>query len=224
MKKTIRLIAILMIAAIAAICMVSCGAEDKVKGDWTVKTIGGKTPAEVAAAAGVPEYVYAINYTVTSDEFKATSMTVDGKENTTTMKVKMRSNGFECYDGDTLVMSVIYNESDDTLSFGVKTNGVQMDYVLKKGKADQNALKEAAAKPAESAAENAEQKPAENAEQPAENAEQPAENAEQPAENAEQPAENAEQPAENAEQPAENAEQPAENAEQPAEGGEQAAE
>ncbi|SDB31449.1 hypothetical protein SAMN02910317_01573 [Ruminococcaceae bacterium FB2012] len=171
MKKTIRLMALLMIAAIAAICMVSCGAEEKVKGDWTTKTVNGKTPAEYAAATGVPEYTIACNYTVTSDEFKATTMGVDGTEASSSMKVKMKSNGFECYKGDDLVMSVLYNEGDDTLSFGVNSAGGKIEYILKKGTTDLKALKDAAAQPAEGseqqAAEGGEQQAAEGGEQQA---------------------------------------------------------
>ena len=178
MKKTIRLIALLMIAAIAAICMVSCGAEEKVKGDWTTKTVNGKTPAEHAAATGVPEYTIACNYTVTSDEFKATTMGVDGTEASSSMKIKMKSNGFECYNGDELIMSVLYNEGDDTLSFSTNSDAGKIEYILKKGTTDLKALKDAAAQPAE----GGEQQPAEGGEQAAEGGEQAAEGGEEAAE------------------------------------------
>lgn len=184
MKKTIRLMALLMIAMITAICMVSCGVEDKVKGDWTTKTVNGKTPAELAAASGVPEYTIAINYTITADEMKATNMLADGTESSSSMKVKMKSNGFECMNGDEVVMSVIYNESDETLSFSVNGANGKEDYVLKKGKTDLNALKDAAQGGEQQPAEGGEQQPAEGGEQqPAEGGEeQPAEGGEEAAE------------------------------------------
>ena len=195
MKKTFRLLALLMLVAIAAFCMASCGVEEKVKGDWTTKTVNGKTPAELSAQSGIPEYTIAVNYTITADEMKANNMLADGTESSSSMKVKMKSNGFECMNGDEIVMSVLYNESDDTLSFSVNGANGKEEYVLKKGMTDLNALKNAAQsseQPAEQPAEGGEEQPAEGGEeQPAEGGEeQPAEGGEeQPAEGGEEAAE-----------------------------------
>ena len=182
MKKTFRILALLMLVAVAALCMASCGVEEKVKGDWTTKTISGKTPAEEAAAKGLPEYTAVSNYTITSDEFKATTVGLDGNTATASMKIKFKSNGFECLDNDgNVAMSVLYNESDDTLSFKANAADGEKEYILKKGTTDIEAMKSAAQQPAEQAGESSEQA-ADGGEQAAEGGEEAAEGGEEAAE------------------------------------------
>lgn len=157
-----KIIAIVLMAAVM-LCCTACGLDmSKVKGDWTLETIAGKTVAEVAEKNGVDPAYTRMNATVTDDSFTLTSAT-----GTLTYKIQVKANGFECLDdSNNIFMSVAYDSAKDTLNFKMKqADGSTADYVLKKGTADLTIPAEtgAADNAGEGAADNAGEGAADNA-------------------------------------------------------------
>lgn len=128
-----KIIAIVLMAAVM-LCCTACGLDmSKVKGDWTLETIAGKTVAEIAEKNGVDPVYTRMNATVTDDSFTLTSAT-----GTLTYKIQVKGNGFECLDdSNNIFMSVAYDSAKDTLTFQLKqADGTVFDYVMKRGTAD----------------------------------------------------------------------------------------
>ena len=134
MRTMKKILAIVLVAAVA-VCCTACGGLDmsKVKGDWTMETMAGKTVAELAEGSGQDPASVTMNATVTDDSFTLSSVT-----GSITYKIQVKANGFECLDDSkNVVMGVIYDSAKDTLTFQLKQpDGSVMDCVMKKGTAD----------------------------------------------------------------------------------------
>ena len=133
MKNTIKKIAAFVLTAAIVLCCASCGLDmSKVKGDWTLETVGGKTVAELAASSGFDPAFLTINATVTDDTFTLTQAT-----GSTSYSIQVRANGFECYDADkNLVYGILYDSAKDTLTFQAPdAAGNLVEHVMKKGTA-----------------------------------------------------------------------------------------
>ena len=151
MKKTIKVMAAIMLVAAMVFSIASCGGLDmnKIKGDWTLSTIGGKSVADYAASAGASEYQFAGNYNFTDKNVTITTLPTDSITSAT-MDIKVKSNGIEVMSGDQVAFSMIYDDKAETLTFSVDPGtGTAISYVLKKGTTDLQALYNAANAPAE---------------------------------------------------------------------------
>lgn len=132
MKKVIKSVIALAMAAVMVMALAACSgsAKDKMKGDWIYETIAGKSVAEYAAQLGVDESAFASVWTFTDDKVIMKSTTATEEHN-----VQYKSNGAEIMEvgsTDKVQMSVTYE--NDKLSFKVKgADGNDYDYVMKKG-------------------------------------------------------------------------------------------
>ena len=142
MKKFGRLVSVLMLVMVAAFALTACGGLDmnKIKGDWTVSTINGMSPAEFAASVGTPEFAGCTNYTITDKTFESSNIALDGTTQGTSLPISVKANGFEVLQDGQVFMSVAYDDKADTLSFGADIGGTQLNTVLKRGKTDIDAL------------------------------------------------------------------------------------
>lgn len=128
-----KIIAIVLMAAVM-LCCTACGLDmSKVKGDWTLDTIGGKTIAQLTEETGALPVQYAMNLTVTDN-----SATFTNAASSATYSIQVKSNGFECCDDSkAIIMSVTYDPAKDTLSYKMAgADGNAVEYVMKKGTAD----------------------------------------------------------------------------------------
>ena len=109
----------------------------KVKGDWTVSTIDGKSPADFAASLGLGEFNVQKNYSVTDSKFIFKTLNADGSAlDNSEMDITVKSNGFEVMNAGSIFMSVTYDKDADTLSYKIADNSGEHTYVLKKGTSD----------------------------------------------------------------------------------------
>ncbi len=127
-----KIIAIVLMAA-AVICCTACGLDmSKIKGEWTLSSVGGKPVEQIAEEQGVLPVQVAMNGTVTDDSF-----TVANAVNTSTYKIQVKSNGFECLDdSNAIAFSVTYDKDSDALSFALDAGSGAVTYVMKRGTAD----------------------------------------------------------------------------------------
>jgi len=165
MKKVTKRLAVLIMVCVLAFAMTACGEVDmnKIKGDWTISTINGKSVAEFAAENSVEEWQAQKNYTVTDKTFTIKAPGGQSQD----CPIEVMRDGFNF----TLAGATVgcaYDEKADTLSYAVKVGDVESKFVLKKGTSSLEAPAEA--------------QPAEGGEQPAEGGEQPAEGGEEGAE------------------------------------------
>lgn len=147
MKSVTKKLAALVLVGIMMFSLTACGVDmNKVKGDWTVSTIGGKDLATVAAEKGIPEQLLYINYTISDKEIVLNGFNNDlsGNLTTDTYTLKKRSNGVEGYKGDTVMCSLIYDEKADTLTMKIGTDeATAVSYVFVKGSKDLQAAQAA---------------------------------------------------------------------------------
>ena len=137
MKKSIKVMAAMLLVVVMMFSLTACGIDmNKVKGDWTCTSIGGKDIATLAAEKGVYQAYLVTNYTITDNDIKADSLNPDGSgaHVTGTYTLKKRSNGVEGYLGDQVVISLIYDEKADTLTMKVGIDEASaVAYVFTKG-------------------------------------------------------------------------------------------
>lgn len=128
-----KIIALVLMAAVM-LCCTACGLDmSKVKGDWTLATVGGKPVEQIVEEQGVLPVQVAMNGTVTDKDF-----TLANAATSNTYKINIKSNGFECVDdSNTVILGVVYDKDNDTLSFDMATSdGSAVTYVMKRGTAD----------------------------------------------------------------------------------------
>ncbi len=128
MKKLTKRLAVVFMICAMAFAMTACGEIDmnKIKGDWTIQTINGKTPEEVAAENGVDVYLVNKNYTLTDKTF-----TIKEASGQVECPIEVCSNGFNF----TLAGSkggCEYDEKAGTLKYGINSDV----WILKKGTSD----------------------------------------------------------------------------------------
>ena len=132
MKKflTMALVFVMMFS------MVGCGISySDITGDWTAKTINGKSIDEYAASLGCDPSQATVNVNITDND-KLTITSTNGSQK---FDYERRSNGIELKEEgkDTVYMSMSYNKDDKTLSYKLDLgNNNIMEVVLEKGKAD----------------------------------------------------------------------------------------
>ncbi len=144
MKKTIKVMAAIMLVAAMVLGIAACGGGldmNKIKGEWTITSINGQTVAEYAASKGAAAYQCAANYTITDDKIIASGVGADGNIATSEFVLKKNADGVEGYLNDTLVLSFIYDAKADKINYGVETpDGTRITNVLTKGTTDLQAL------------------------------------------------------------------------------------
>ena len=137
MKKTIKVMAAVLLVMAMVFSIASCGALDmnKVKGDWILDTINGKTVADAAAESGSVEVFGMRVYNITDKTITISYVGPDGNIATTTSDITVKSNGFE-FTLDGVLMGMIYDDKAGTLSYNLHSDTFRTDYVLKKGTYD----------------------------------------------------------------------------------------
>ena len=147
MKNVTKKLLALVFVGVMMFSLTACGVDmDKVKGDWTLSTIGGKDLATVAAERGIAEQFLYTNYTITDKEIKTSGFNPDmsGNVTTSTFTLKQKSNGVEGYQGDTLACSLIFDEKANTLTMKIGNDEASaIAYVFIKGSKDLEAAKAA---------------------------------------------------------------------------------
>lgn len=132
MKKVIKSVIALAMAAVMVMALAACSgsAKDKMKGDWIYEKIADETVADYAKKLGVDESSFASVWTFTDDKVIIKSAAATEERN-----VQYKSNGAEVMkvgSKDEIDMSVTYE--NDKLTFKVKgSDGKEYDYVMKKG-------------------------------------------------------------------------------------------
>lgn len=136
MKKTIKVMAAIMLVAAMVFSIASCGVDmNKVKGDWYVSTINGKSAADFAAASGVAEVMAQKAINITDKEVSMSAIGPDGTVKTIKGDVTVRANGVEAtLEG--VLFGFEFHEADNTLTYSITDGTNQFDYVLKKGTYD----------------------------------------------------------------------------------------
>jgi len=135
MKKSVRIVTVLMLVAVMALSLTACGIDiNKVAGKWHVETINGKSAADFAAENGVIEAGVQKVFDISEKETTITCI-IDGVVSTSKGETVIRSNGIETTIDGTL-FPLKYDESADTLSYSLEANGVKYDYVYSKGDFD----------------------------------------------------------------------------------------
>ena len=135
-KLTKKLVLILVTAMAMSMCLAGCGVDmNKMKGDWIVSTINGKSPAEFAAENGVFEAQVMKAVTITDDT--ATISSLDGNTGeaaSVSGKIRQKSNSIEVdIDGITWPFQLL---SDGNISYKLNVDGTTFEYVLVKGTYD----------------------------------------------------------------------------------------
>lgn len=132
MKKVIKSVIALAMAAVMVMALAACSgsAKDKMKGDWIYETIAGKSVKDYAAQLGFDESAFASVWTFTDDKVIIKSAAATEEHN-----VQYKSNGAEVMElGSTDKIQMSVKLENDKLSFKLKgTDGKEYDYVMKKG-------------------------------------------------------------------------------------------
>lgn len=136
MKKAIKVMAAVMLVAAMVFSIASCGVDmNKVKGDWYVSTINGKSAADFAAESGTVEVMVQKSINITDKELSMSAIGPEGNVLTSKGDVTVRANGVEStIDG--VLFGFEFHEADNTLTYSVSDGTNQYDYVLKKGTYD----------------------------------------------------------------------------------------
>ena len=140
MKKIVSAVLVFVMMLSLAGCGISY---DDIKGDWTAKTINGKTVDEYAASLSVDPSLVTVNVNITEDD----KLTITNANNETKYDYVRRSNGLEVKEEgkDEVYMTMLYDEDKKTLTYKVDLgNGQMQEYVLEKAKADLTPAQQAA--------------------------------------------------------------------------------
>ena len=137
MKKTIKVMAAVLLVMAMVFSIASCGALDmnKVKGDWILDTINGKSVADYSTEAGTVEVFGMKVYNITDKTVTTSAVGPDGNVVSATSDITVKSNGFE-FTLEGILMGMIYDAKTDTLSYNVHSDTFRYDYVLKRGTYD----------------------------------------------------------------------------------------
>ena len=138
MKNTV--IKTMLIALISLFVLSSCDSmTDKITGEWTIKTVNGRTPADFAAANGVYELGTAKNFSITDKDVTVTAIDETGSIVTQTYKTVITDKGLDI-DASGSTVSLEFIESDDQIRYSIKQNDNQYQYILKRGNTDLQGL------------------------------------------------------------------------------------
>ena len=139
MKKMLSL-ATAAVMAMAMMLLTACGVDqEKVKGDWMVDTVAGKSAAEYAESLNSYEITVQRNYHIEEDKATVTEAGADGTGTSKELKPQWRSNGVELMDGDTIVFALELDESKNVLKYKADFSAIgggEEEVFLKKGTFD----------------------------------------------------------------------------------------
>ncbi len=152
MKKTIKVMAAVLLVMAMVFIIASCGVDmNKIKGDWTVSTVEGKAPLDYAKENGGQTMIFALlNYTITEKQFIEKTVDISGDAGTETVyDIAVKSDGFNISKDGNIDRGVLYDEKADTLSYKTKiktdtNDSAVVNVVLKRGSVDLDALISAA--------------------------------------------------------------------------------
>ena len=133
MKRTVRVITVLMLIAVMVMGLTSCGFDvKKITGKWSVSTINGKSAADLAAEVGTIEAAVQRVFDIGEKETTLIQLDVDGSIKETKGENVVKSNGIEVtLEGATFPLA--YDEKADTLTYALEDGGTKYDYVYKRG-------------------------------------------------------------------------------------------
>ncbi len=144
MKKTIKVMAALMLVAAMVFSIAACGKTDlsKLNGEWTISTIDGKSPADKATEMGIPPYGLLTNFTLSGNNLTTSTYNPTAGEVAVSNQftVEATSNGFTATDSNGGKTSFIYDSAANTLSYTASNE----TYILTKGATDIMAAVQAA--------------------------------------------------------------------------------
>ena len=131
MKKVRNVFVSLILMTMCVFALTGCGVDmEKLKGNWTVDTIDGKSVAEYAAEKQLTEEQACFNINISDEELVQTFANgVEAK-----YKVVVRSNGIECEQDGKLAATYIYE--NDELTSSVDFGAGEAKVVMKKGTTD----------------------------------------------------------------------------------------
>ena len=158
MKKTIKVMAAIMLVAAMVLSIASCGGFDvnKIKGDWIMSTINGKTVADFAAENGYPEAYAQKQYSFTDKQLNVSSIGASGTVETYTADLAVKSNGVNASING-VEFGFLYDDKADSLSYTVTIGSDSYEYVLKRGTYDFAAAMGGASQGGEEASEGGEE-------------------------------------------------------------------
>ena len=136
MKKTIKVMAAIMLVAAVVLSIASCGFDvNKIKGDWIMSTINGKSVADFAAESGYPEAYAQKQYTFTDKQMTVSSIGSSGTVESYSGDLTVKSNGVNATVNG-IEFGFLYDDKADTLTYNVTIGSDSYEYVLKKGTYD----------------------------------------------------------------------------------------
>ena len=141
MKTAFRYILLTLTFSLLAGFLSACGSESgTVTGDWTIKTVNGKSPADFASENGVYELGTAKNFTFTENNVTVSAVDETGNIVSKSYGIKKNEKGLDILASGSTI-SLEYIEAEDQIRYSVKQNDVQYQYILKKGTTDLESLK-----------------------------------------------------------------------------------
>ena len=137
--------------ALCAVSMTACGNIDisDIKGNWTVETIDGVSPAKYAEKFKVNASKAAQNLTITED-----SITIQDVRGSTEYDIMARTNGFQAAENGKSIYGYVYNEKTEELSTNADFGKGAVKVIYKKGTTDIDKLLEAEKEASEEASED----------------------------------------------------------------------
>ena len=131
-----------IITVMTSLCLLcGCGSSaEKIEGDWTVKSINGKSPADFASDNRVYELGTAKNYSFTDKKLTVEAIDETGKTDSKSYDIKQTDEGVDVLAAGSTI-SMEYMEAENLIKYSVNLNDVQYQYILKKGRTDLESLR-----------------------------------------------------------------------------------
>lgn len=135
--KAIKTILVLAMAFAMTVGVTGCGeiSYDAITGDWTTKSINGKSVEEYAASLNTTADMAAMNMEIRDDG----SLVAQNAAASQTYVYERKSDGIEVKEEgkDAILFSMAYDENEKTLSYQMDLgNSQMMTFVMEKGKVD----------------------------------------------------------------------------------------
>lgn len=140
--KAMKKVLAFMLVAVMTVSLVGCGeiSYDDITGDWTTKTVNGKSVEEYAKELGTTVEMSATNMQITNDD----KLVVTNAVTSANYVYERKSNGIEVKEEgkDDILFSMVYDSDAKTFSYQMDLgNGQMMTIVMEKGKVDFSASK-----------------------------------------------------------------------------------
>lgn len=140
--KAMKKVLAFMLVAVMTVSLVGCGeiSYDDITGDWTTKTVNGKSVEEYAKELGTTVEMSATNMQITDDD----KLVVTNAVTSANYVYERKSNGIEVKEEgkDDILFSMVYDSDAKTFSYQMDLgNGQMMTIVMEKGKVDFSASK-----------------------------------------------------------------------------------